>query len=127
MSLASALFPWVVGVTAIGAAAFAIDHFVARHRAATLCDELAPGTDSRRVAQVVAQLKEKAGVVSFYGRAREAIERNPDMYRGALSVGFSGPLLAKMHCTVWLEAGKVKHVDIADKDVLPTETIGIRP
>ena len=127
MSLANRLFPWVVGVTGIAAAAIAIDHFVARHRAATLCDELAPGTDSRRVAHVVAQLKDRPGVMSSNDRSREAIARDPARYGGALSVGFSGPLSTKMHCTVWLEAGKVKQASVTNTYVPPTTTIGIRP
>jgi len=65
--------------------------------------------------------------MSANDQSREAIARDPAMYRGALSVGVSGPLSAKMHCTVWLEGGKVKQASVANTYVPPTKTIGIRP
>ena len=125
MTVASRLFPWVVGGLVLFVSGLALDTYMAKSRAASLCEQFTPGTDLRRANELTVTVSQRPGLVKFTDQRGRGTITNETQ---AFSAWFIGPFSSRMQCVVWFESGKVKDTRVTDKQVPlgATKTLGIR-
>ena len=125
MTVVNRLFPSLAGGVVLLLSGLVLDGYVAKSRAASLCEQFNPRTDLRRANELTVTVLQAPGLVQFTDqRGRRAITNDTE----AFSAWFSGPFSSRMQCVVWFESGKVKDTRVTDKHVPlgATRTIGIR-